>query len=93
MKVYVQHEGGELMFPSFRDFQTMYRLKFVSPDDMVRRESSQRWTRAADLPEIRALMAQEAGPLKHLPLLLGGMVVAFVAVILFRMFFIVHFKL
>jgi hypothetical protein len=55
MKVYVRHGEGELMFPSFRDFADMYRLKFVAPDDLVRRETSSRWVRAADLPELRVL--------------------------------------
>jgi hypothetical protein len=60
MKVYVRHGGGELMFPSFKDFQTMYRLKFVAPDDLVRRETSERWVRAGDLPELRNLRNAEA---------------------------------
>lgn len=55
MKVYVRHGGGELMFPSFKDFQSMYRLKFIAPDDLVRRETSDRWVPAKDLPELRAL--------------------------------------
>lgn len=59
MKIYVRHGDGELMFPSFRDFQAMYRLKFVAPDDLVRRETSDRWVRAADLPELRAMRLYE----------------------------------
>jgi hypothetical protein len=55
MKVYVRHDDGELMFPSFKDFQNMYRLKFVAPDDLVRRENSDRWVKARDLPELRAM--------------------------------------
>lgn len=56
MKIYVRSEGGELEFPSFKDFQNMYRLNFISPDDMVRRETSDRWMRAGDLPELRSMM-------------------------------------
>lgn len=55
MKIFVRHGDGELVFPSFRDFQNMYRLKFVSPDDLVRRENSERWVRASDLPELRTI--------------------------------------
>lgn len=55
MKIFVRHGDGELMFPSFRDFQTMYRLKFVGPDDLVRRENSDRWIPARNLPELRAI--------------------------------------
>lgn len=59
MKIYVQSADGELVFPSFMDFQQMYRLKFVSPDDLVRRETSNRWIRAGDLPELRAMHLYE----------------------------------
>lgn len=67
MKIYVRHGDGELVFPSFNDFQKMYRLKFVSPDDMVRRETSDRWSRAGDLPELRAMhLYQDSGRVRHL---------------------------
>lgn len=55
MKVYVRSGSDELVFPSFRDFQNMYRLKFIAPDDLVRREYSDRWIPARDLPELRAM--------------------------------------
>ena len=55
MKFYVRHEGQELMFPSFKDFQSMYRMKFIGEDDLVRRESSERWVRVGDLPELRSI--------------------------------------
>jgi hypothetical protein len=55
MKVYVRHGEGELMFPSFKEFMSMYRLKFVAPDDLVRRENSDRWVRAGDMPELRGI--------------------------------------
>lgn len=81
MKIYVQHAGGELVFPSFMDFQQMYRLKFVSPDDLVRRETSDRWIRAGDLPELRAMHLYEpSAKARHVTtamwLLIGLMAVA-----------------
>ena len=93
MKIHVRHGDGELVFPSFRDFQNMYRLKFVSPDDLVRRETSDRWIRARDLPELRALhLYDRSAPARHLVtglwLLLGlislGVMAQFVYVILAR---------
>lgn len=67
MKIYVRHEEGELVFPSFMDFQNMYRLRFVSPDDMVRRETSDRWIRAGDLPELRAMhLYGRSGRVRHI---------------------------
>ena len=59
MKVYVRHEGNELMFPSFKELQVMYRLKFIAPEDLVRKEFSDRWTPAGDLPELRRAQASE----------------------------------
>lgn len=55
MKIYVRHDDNELMFPSFREFVSMYRIRFISPDDLVRREFSDRWIRAGDMPELRAM--------------------------------------
>lgn len=55
MKIYVRHGDGELMFPSFREFLSMYNAKFIAPDDLVRREFSDRWIRAGDMPELRAM--------------------------------------
>ena len=61
MKVFVRHDGRELVFPSFQDFQAMYRMRFVAPDDLVRRETSERWLRAGDLPELRSLHLYDRG--------------------------------
>lgn len=55
MKVYVRHGQDEMMFPSFKDFQSMYRLKFIAPDDLCRREFSDRWIPVKDLPELRSV--------------------------------------
>ncbi len=55
MKMYVRYEGREWVFPSFQDFLVMYRMKFIGPDDLVRRETGERWLRAGDLPELRSV--------------------------------------
>lgn len=55
MKIHVRHGDRELVFPSFRDFQNLYRHGFILPDDPVRRETSNRWIRACELPELRAI--------------------------------------
>ena len=74
--------GKELVFPSFRDLQSMYRLKFLGPDDLVRRENSERWIRVGDLPELRSvhLYAAQQGPwtLQLLMLVMLGAVALFV---------------
>ena len=87
MKIYVRHAGGELMFPSFKDLQAMYKLKFVAPDDLVRRENSERWIRAADLPELRfAQQNDKAG--RQFTMAMYLMVLGLAAALLFRFFFL-----
>lgn len=55
MKVFVRHGDDELMIPSFKEFLTLYRIKFVTPDDFIRRENSDRWVRVGDMPELRGV--------------------------------------
>jgi hypothetical protein len=61
MKMFVRHAGGELVVPSFQEFQALYRMQFISPDDLVRRETGERWLRAGDLPELRSLHLYDRG--------------------------------
>ena len=85
MRVYVRHGERELMFPSFKEFQAMYRLKFIAPDDLVRRETSERWLRAGDLPELRGVV--EAGRIgRQFTLAMWLMVGLFALVIIIRLF-------
>jgi hypothetical protein len=51
MRYVVRDQAGrELTVPSLGDLASLYRQGFLGPDDLVRRETSQRWTRAGDLP-------------------------------------------
>ncbi len=87
MKIYVRHGDGELMCPSFRDFQNLYRLKFVAPDDLVRRENSTRWMRAGDLPELRSMhLYDRSGRLRTLTYLLWAMVGVFALAVVVQLF-------
>lgn len=63
MKVHVKEraDGMELTFPSFAEFQTLWMRKFISDDDLVRREGSTRWIRAGDLPELRTMKDMARG--------------------------------
>jgi hypothetical protein len=61
MRFHVRSGDRELVFPSFRDFQAMYRQGFVAPDDLVRRENGTRWAKARDLPELRSVHLYERG--------------------------------
>ena len=87
MKFYVRHDGRELMFPSFKDFQSMYRLKFVGPDDLVRRESSERWVRVGDMPELRLTHSQTYGLGLRFTQFMWLIVGVFALLILVQLFF------
>lgn len=84
MKIYVRHGDGELMFPSFREFLSMYKAKFIAPDDLVRREFSDRWIRAGDMPELRSMhlyRRQDLRKFNRLVLLLFLALVALIFVV------------
>lgn len=42
-------EGRELTVPSLADLARLHRLGFLADDDLVRRETAERWERVADL--------------------------------------------
>ena len=91
MKIYVRDGDRELMFPSFKDFQSMYRLGFVQPDDLVRRENGSRWSRARDLPELRSIsMYGRGGTRQGLSTLLWLMLGLFAVAVTLQLFLSSH---
>jgi len=52
-RYHVRNKDGELVVGSFAELQTLYAQQFLSDDDEVRREGSERWTRAGLMPELR----------------------------------------
>ena len=81
MRFHVRHAEQELTLPSFADLASLYRVQFISDDDMVRREGSERWMRVGDLPELRALHLYDRSSTRRafnvvLWLLLGAFAVA-----------------
>lgn len=91
MKITVRHEGHELVFPSFRDFAAMYQMKFVGPEDLVRREGSERWIKAGDMPELRAIYLYETERRRTARLFTGAvwlMLAFFACAILVQLFFL-----
>ena len=56
--------GRELVVPSLRDLHDLYVHGFVSDDDLVRSETSERWVRAGSmqaLDGVRELKAERPG--------------------------------
>lgn len=59
-KIHVKTPEGELTFQTWAEFQTMWKHKFIGPDDLVRRgDTSAKWTRAGDLPELRGMAVRD----------------------------------
>jgi hypothetical protein len=65
--------------PSLGDLAALYRQGFLGPDDLVRRESSERWMRAGDLPGLAASRTRRRDLRWILPILLAA--VALVAAV------------
>ncbi len=55
MKFHVRNKHGELIVPSYAELRQLYERQFISDDDEVRREGSERWVRAGDMADLRPL--------------------------------------
>jgi len=53
-KFYVRSEGRELAVGSMAELRTLYRRQFISDDDEIRREGSDRWQKAGAFPDLRS---------------------------------------
>jgi len=52
-KYHVRNEHGELVVGSYAELRTLYLRQFISDDDEVRRDGSERWVKAGQMPELR----------------------------------------
>jgi len=55
MKYFIRNEHGELRVQSYAELRTLYQRQFLSDDDEVRREGSDRWVKAGQMPDLRAI--------------------------------------
>ena len=65
MKYDVKNEHGQLTFGSLKELYVLYQREFVSDDDLVRREGTDRWVPAGSMPELkgsRELVADKSTP-------------------------------
>lgn len=53
MKFYVRNEHGELVVPTYGELRKLYEKQFIDDEDEVRREGSDRWIKAGQMPELR----------------------------------------
>lgn len=68
--------GEELVVPSLRDLHDLYEHGFLTDDDLVRSERSDRWIRAGAMPALHGVRARRLDPRKLALLVAGAMAVA-----------------
>lgn len=62
MRFHIRNQDGELEVGSLAELRTLYLRQFVSDDDEVRREGSERWVKAGQMPDLRSAKPR---PLVH----------------------------
>jgi hypothetical protein len=55
MKYLIRSEHGELKVQSYAELRTLYQRQFISDEDEVRKEGSDRWVKAGKMPDLRAI--------------------------------------
>lgn len=74
-------QGQELLCPSLADLHALYSQGFLSDDDMVRMEGSQRWVPAGSMPALRGVRERKTD-LRKAALVLAAAVVLTLAMAL-----------
>jgi hypothetical protein len=78
------HEGKELVCPSLADLHALYAQGFLSDDDLVRAEGSQRWVPAGRMPALRGVRERRADPRKMMVVLAAAMILGLALALLAR---------
>lgn len=88
MRYYIRtKEGQELTVADGSHVVMLFRQKFLSPDDEIRREGSERWRRMRDIPEYAAMMRAERADASRLKgVFLIVTLVACLAIVAFLLF-------
>ena len=77
-------EGQELACPSLADLHALYAQGFLTDDDLVRPESSQRWCPVGSFPALRGVRAHRAEPNRMALVLVAALVLALAVGVLVR---------
>jgi hypothetical protein len=77
-------EGRELACPTLADLHALYAQGFLTDDDLVRPESSQRWTPVGSLPALRGVRERRAEPRRVVLVLVAALALALAVGILVR---------
>ncbi len=77
-------DGQELVCPSLADLHGLYNQGFLSDQDFVRAENSQRWVRVGNMPALRGVREQRKDPRKMALLLAAAMALGFALLLLVK---------
>jgi hypothetical protein len=77
-------EGQELVCPSLADLHALYSQGFLSDDDLVRMEGSQRWVAAGSMPALRGVRERKTDLRKAALVLAAALVVTLALAIILR---------
>lgn len=78
-------QGQELVCPSLADLHALYSQGFLSDDDLVRMEGSQRWTPAGSMPALRGVRERKTDLRKAAIVLAAAMLLTLALAALVRL--------
>ncbi len=77
-------EGQELVCPSLADLHALYSQGFLSDDDLVRMEGSQRWVPAGSMAALRGVRERRTDPRKAVLVLAAAVVLTLALALIVR---------
>jgi len=76
--------GEELIVPSLADLHALYDQGFLSDDDLVRAETSERWVPAGAMPALHGVRERRADPKRLWPIAAAVVALAAALALLLR---------
>ena len=77
-------EGQELVCPSLADLHALYSQGFLSDEDLVRMEGSQRWVPAGSMPALHGVRERRSDLRNSVLVLAAALLLAFALALLVR---------
>jgi hypothetical protein len=77
-------DGEELICPSLADLHALYHQGFLSDEDFVRADNSNRWVRAGNMPAFQGVREQRKDPRKMFMLMAAAMALALAILLLVK---------
>ncbi len=86
MRYHVRNaEGEELVCPSLADLHALYNQGFLTDEDFVRADNSQRWVRAGNMPALRGVREERKDPRKMALILAAAMALGLALLLLVKL--------